>query len=152
MPLDIDFVIQGHFVAVHASESPIAGRAFNYANFDVLVSDTDLVPNTVEQQADEFFLGGDFPTGDHTDFDNRIGVGSAAGCEQVVFFHRKKPVRSLILRKLQCFHHTLMNHIGQLPLDGVEMVFNPVDFDLCHFDNLTVDMLDLTVALLASIH
>jgi hypothetical protein len=25
-----------------------------------------------------------------------------------------------------------MNHIGQLPLDGVEMVLNPVDFDLCH--------------------
>jgi hypothetical protein len=25
-----------------------------------------------------------------------------------------------------------MNHIGQLPLDGIEMAFNPVDFDLCH--------------------
>lgn len=152
MPLDIDFVIQGHFVAVHSAKSPIAGRTFINADFDVLMSDTDPLLDSVEQQTDEFFLGGGLPAGDHADFDNRVGVGPAAGREQVVFFHRKKPVRSFILRKLQRFHHTLMNHIGQWPFDGVEMVFNTVNFDLCHFDDLTVVMLGFTVALRTSIH
>lgn len=41
MPLDIDFVIQAHFVAVDTAESPIAGQTFNNADFDVLVSDTN---------------------------------------------------------------------------------------------------------------
>lgn len=152
MQPDIDFVIQSHFVAVHAAESPIAGRTFINADFDVLVSDTDLFLDAIEQQTDEFFLGGGLPAGDHADFDNRVGVAPAAWREQVVFFHRKKPVCSLILRKLQCFDDAVMNHVGQLPLDGVEMVFNAVNFDLCHVDNLSVDMLDLTVALQASIH
>lgn len=152
LALDIDLVIQGHFVAVHAAESPIAGRTFIYANFDVLVGNADLFLNAVEQQTDEFFLGGGLPAGDHADFDNRVGVGPAGWREQVVFFHRKKPVRSFILRKLQRFHHTLMNHIGQWPFDGVEMVFDAVYFDLCHFDDLTIDMLDFTIALQTSIH
>ena len=134
MPLDIDFVIQGHFVAVHAAESPIAGRTFNNANFDVLVSNADFFLNAVEQQADQLFLSSRFPTRDHADLDDRVGIGSAAGREQVVFFQRKESVRPLVLRKLQRFHDTFMNHIGQLPLDGIEMVFNAVDFDLCHFN------------------
>jgi len=152
MPLDIDFVIQGHFVAVHSAKSPIAGRTFINADFDVLMSDADPFLNPIEQQPDQFFLGGRFPPRDYADFDNRVGVGPAARREHVVFFHRKEPVRSFILWKLQRFHDTFVNHVGQLPLDGIEMIFNSVDFDLCHFDDLTVDMLDFTIALQTSIH
>lgn len=132
MPLHIDFVIQCHFVAMHASESPIAGGTFIDTNFNILVSDADFFLDAIEQQTNQLFLGCRFPAANHSDFDDRIGIGSAAGREQVVFFQREESVRPLVLRKLQRFHHAFMNHIGQLPLDGVEMVFNPVDFDLCH--------------------
>lgn len=135
MPLDIDFVIQAHFVAVHTAESPIAGRAFNNANFDVLVSNTDLFLNAIEQKADELFLGSRFPSRDHADFDNRISVGSAAGCEKILLFHRKKAMGSFIHRKMQRVDDAVMNHVGQLPLDGIEMIFDAVYFDLCHFDD-----------------
>ena len=133
MPLDIDFVIQAHFVAVHAAESPIAGGALNNADFDVLVGDADLFLNAVEQQADEFFLGSRFPTRDHADFDDRVSIGSAAWREKIILCHRKEAMGSFIRRKLQRVDNAVMNHIGQLPLDGIEMVFNSVDFDLCHF-------------------
>ncbi len=132
MPLHVDFVIQAHFVAEHAAESPIAGRTFNNANFDVLMSDTDPLLDRVKQQTDEFLLGSRLPSRDHADFDNRVSITSTAGCEKILLFHWKEAMGSFIRRKLQRFHHTLMNHISQLLLDGVEMVFNPVNFDLCH--------------------
>lgn len=152
LALDIDLVIQAHFVAVHAAESPIAGGTFNNADFDVLMSDTDPLLDSVKQHTDEFFLGGGLPAGDHADFDNCVSIGTTAGREKILLCHRKEAMGSFIRRKLQRVNYAIMDHVGQLPFDGVEVVFDAVYFDLCHFDDLTIDMLDFTIALQTSIH
>jgi len=43
------------------------------------MSNADPLPDSVEQQTDEFFLDSRFPTRDHADLDNCVSIGTTAG-------------------------------------------------------------------------
>ncbi len=129
---EIDPIIQGHFIPIITSNSPVVTRRFEDRYLKVDGVQIQFALQSLEKQLDQVLLRIHRSSFKLADFDDGVAFRATRRKDKIIGFEREEPMGTLVGRVLQGFDDAHVDRIGY-SVAGAPNPIRPAQyFDLPH--------------------